>query len=146
MAFREVSVLQIKELLRRWLNGEGERTIARAAGVARTTARNYIMAALELGVDRSGGDSQLTDELIGQICERVRPRRPDGHGESWRRLLNEEEQIRSWVRGPQRREDRHPAPPPRHRGPSSNTCSLRFGTLRCRSAQDDSSCRRPATR
>ena len=65
MAFREVSVLQIKELLRRWLNGEGERTIARAAGVARTTARNYIMAALELGVDRSGGDSQLTDELIG---------------------------------------------------------------------------------
>jgi hypothetical protein len=41
MAFREVSVVQIKELLRRWLAGEGERPIARAAGVARTTARNY---------------------------------------------------------------------------------------------------------
>jgi hypothetical protein len=28
MAFREVSVVQVKELLRRWLRGEGERPIA----------------------------------------------------------------------------------------------------------------------
>lgn len=97
MAFREVSVVQIKELLRRWLNGDGERPIAKAAGVARTTARNYIAAALELGLDRAGGEDQLTDELIGQICERVRPRRPDGHGQSWRKLLQHEQQIRAWV-------------------------------------------------
>jgi transposase len=97
MAFREVSVVQIKELLRRWLHGDGERLIARGVGVARATARKYIEAALELGVDRSGGEDQLTDELIGQICERVRPRRPDGHGESWRRLLGEEQQIKTWV-------------------------------------------------
>ncbi|MGH9299284.1 MAG: IS21 family transposase [Acidimicrobiales bacterium] len=97
MAFREVSVVQIRELLRRWLNGDGERPIARAAGVARTTARNYIAAALELGVDRQGSEDQLTDELIGQICERVRPHRPDGHGGNWRRLLEEEKQIKAWV-------------------------------------------------
>jgi transposase len=52
---------------------------------------------VELGVDRSGGVEQLTDEVIGQVCERVRPRRPDGHGESWRRLLGEEKQIKAWV-------------------------------------------------
>jgi transposase len=97
MAFREVSVVQIRELLRRWLNGDGERPLARGAGVARTTARNYIAAAIELGVDRSGGEEQLTDELIGQICERVRPQRLDGHGENWRRLLPEEKQIKAWV-------------------------------------------------
>jgi transposase len=97
MAFREVSVVQIKELFRRWLDGEGERPIAEGVGISRTTARNYIAAAVELGVDRSGGVEQLTDELIGQICERVRPRRPDGHGESWRRLLGEEKLIKDWV-------------------------------------------------
>ncbi len=29
MAFREVSVVQVKEALRRWLSGDGERPIAR---------------------------------------------------------------------------------------------------------------------
>jgi len=97
MAFREVSVVQVKELLRRWLGGEGERPVAKAVGVARTTARGYIAAAVELGVDRSGGVEQLTDELIGQVCERVRPHRLDGHGPSWRALLAEEAQITEWV-------------------------------------------------
>ncbi len=97
MAYREVSVVQIRELLRRWLAGEGERPIAKGVGVARTTARSYIAAAIELGLDREGGERQLTDELIGQICERVRPHRTDGHGESWRKLLAEEERIKAWV-------------------------------------------------
>ena len=44
MAFREVSVVQIKEALRRWLRGEGERPIAQGVGVDRKTARRYIAA------------------------------------------------------------------------------------------------------
>jgi hypothetical protein len=98
MAFREVSVVQVKELLRRWLAGEGERPVAKAVGIARTTARGYIAAAVELGLDRSSGAEQLTDELIGQVCERVRPHRTDGHGASWRALLAEEAQITKWVK------------------------------------------------
>jgi len=50
MAFREVSVVQIKEALRRWLRGEGERPIANGVGVDRKTARRYIAAAIELGL------------------------------------------------------------------------------------------------
>ena len=66
MAFREVTVVQIREALRRWLRGEGERTVAQGVGVDRKTARRYIAAAMELGVERTGGEEQLTDELIGQ--------------------------------------------------------------------------------
>jgi hypothetical protein len=98
MAFREVSVVQVKEALRRWLKGEGERTVAHAVGIDRKTARRYIAAAVELGIDRSGGEDQLTDELIGQVLERVRPHRIDGHGEAWRRLLAEEDQIKKWIK------------------------------------------------
>src|ERR1022692_2436948 len=95
MAVREVSVVQVKEALRRWLRGEGERPIARGVGVDRKTARRYITAAVELGVHRSDGEEQLTDELIGQVCERVRPHR---HGEAWRTLLAEEQRITAWVK------------------------------------------------
>jgi transposase len=97
LAFREVSVVQVREALRRWLSGDGERPIARGVGVDRKTARRYITAAVELGVDRNGGEEQLTDELIGQVLERVRPDRPDGHGEAWRVLLGEEDRIKAWV-------------------------------------------------
>ena len=97
MAFREVSVVQIKEALRRWLRGEGERSIARAVGVDRKTARRYVAAALALGLERSGGEEQLTDELLGQVVEQVRPHRPDGHGAAWRTLLGEEERITAWL-------------------------------------------------
>ena len=95
--FREVSVVQIKEALRRWLRGDGERPIAHGVGVDRKTARRYITAAIELGVDRDGGEDQLTDELIGQVVERVRPHRPDGHGPAWRSLLAEEARIKAWL-------------------------------------------------
>jgi len=48
-------------------------------------------------VDRAGGEDQLTDELIGQVLERVRPRRPDAHGQAWRDSLAEEDRIKAWV-------------------------------------------------
>jgi hypothetical protein len=59
---------------------------------------HLIAAALELGVERSGGEGQLPDEPLGQLVERVRPHRPDGHGEAWWRLLNHEQQITTWVK------------------------------------------------
>jgi DNA-binding CsgD family transcriptional regulator len=91
-------VVQVREALRRWLQGAGERPIARAAGISRGTARRYITAALTVGVDREGGEEQLTDELVGQICELVRPSRPDGHGEAWQRLVPYEADIKEWVK------------------------------------------------
>lgn len=86
-------MVEVREVLRRWVRGEGERPAARTAGVDRKTARRYIAAGLEAGLVRNGDESQLTDELIGLVCEKVRPSRPDGHGDAWRALLAEEEAI-----------------------------------------------------
>ena len=119
MAFREVTVVQIKEALRRWLRGEGERTIARGVGVDRKTARRYIAAASELGVDRDGGEDQLTDELIGQLVERSARTAPTATARRGGSLLGEEEQIKAWVNdGPHRRQDRDPARAQRRRRPA----------------------------
>ena len=45
MVFREVSVIEIREVLRSWLAGAGLRTVAAQAGVDRKTARRYVEAA-----------------------------------------------------------------------------------------------------
>jgi hypothetical protein len=49
MGYRELSRMEIIEVIRRWQLGES-RAIARASGVARETVRKYLRAAEELGV------------------------------------------------------------------------------------------------
>lgn len=97
MSFREVRVHEIREVLRLWLRGEGQRSTARRAAVDRKTVRRYVEAAMACGLDRQGGEGQLTDELIGQVCERVRPHRADGHGEAWATLKANHDQLEAWL-------------------------------------------------
>jgi hypothetical protein len=59
---------------------EGRGPHCLGCGFDRKTARRYITAAVELGVDRSGDEEQLTGELTGQVCERVRPCRRAPYG------------------------------------------------------------------
>ena len=68
MSFREVRVHEIREVLRLWLRGEGHRSVARHAAVDRKTVRRYVEAAVACGLHRDGGEEQLTDGLIGQVC------------------------------------------------------------------------------
>jgi hypothetical protein len=97
MAFREVSVVEVREVLRGWLGGAGLRTVAGRAGVDRKTARRYVTAAEAAGVVRDGGVAQLTDEVIGQVVGAVRPARAGGHGQAWEALEAEREQVSEWV-------------------------------------------------
>ena len=60
MAFREVRVHEVQEVLRHWLGSElGLRPIAERAGVDRKTARRYVEAAVAAGLVRDGGEGQL---------------------------------------------------------------------------------------
>ena len=67
MAFREVLVTQVREVLRAWLGGAGKRPAARRAGVDVKTAARYIRAAQAAGLARGGDELQLSDELLGQV-------------------------------------------------------------------------------
>jgi transposase len=98
MAFREVAVTEICEVLRAWLLGAGLRQVAARAGVDRKTARRYVAAAVEAGLARDGGLAQLTDELVGQVAQVVRPVRPGGHGQAWEQLEARHAEIEGWVR------------------------------------------------
>ena len=98
--FREVSVIEVREVLRAWLSGVGLRRVGAVAGVDRKTARRYVAAAEAAGLDRDCdcGVKQLTDELIGAVVEAVRPDRPQGHGAAWEALQANHARIEKWVK------------------------------------------------
>jgi hypothetical protein len=98
MAFREVRVFEVREVLRLWLRGEGVRSTERLAGVDRKTVRRYLIAAEEVGLVRAGGEGQLSDELVGAVVEAVRPHRVDGRGVAWRLLVANHELIEGWLK------------------------------------------------
>jgi predicted DNA-binding transcriptional regulator YafY len=65
MSYREVSVIEINEILRLWLEGRGLREVARLSGTDRKTVRRYVDRARACGLDRDGEVCQLSDELGG---------------------------------------------------------------------------------
>jgi hypothetical protein len=46
---------------------------------------------------QNGDETQLSDEVIGCVCERVRPHRPDGHGHAWETLRGEHDRLKGWL-------------------------------------------------
>src|SRR5690349_2786681 len=84
-------------MLRLWLQGLGLREVARLSGTDRKTVRRYVDRARACGLDRDGGDGQLTDELIATVIAGVRPSRPTGKSLPWETIAAEHEQIRAWL-------------------------------------------------
>jgi transposase len=97
MSYREVSVIEIREILWLWLQGRGLREVARLSGTDRKTVRRYVDRARSCGVDRDGDACQLTDELLAAVIAGVRPSRPNGKSEAWETIAAQAEQIKAWL-------------------------------------------------
>jgi transposase len=97
VSYREVSVVEVKEILRLWLEGRSLREVTRLAAADRKTVRRYVEAAQAAGVDRDDGPTALSDELLGTVIAAVRPDRPRGTGASWETIAGHHEQINTWI-------------------------------------------------
>ncbi len=64
MSYRELSMIDVKEVLRRWSAGQGDRKIARESGADRKTIARYTKAAIKLGLERN---CELTDEIVHDV-------------------------------------------------------------------------------
>ena len=62
MAYREVTRVEIEEVVRRWQAGEGLRRIASGTGISRVAVRKYVAAAEGLGLF-PGGPSPEEEQL-----------------------------------------------------------------------------------
>jgi hypothetical protein len=70
MAFRELTMIDVKEVLRRWSAGQGDRQIAREAGVDRKTAARYTAIAKSLFEP----GHPLTEDEVHKVAQRVQSR------------------------------------------------------------------------
>lgn len=96
--FREVDVVEVREVLRGWQSGVGLRVVAERAGVDRKTARRYVAAAQAAGLERGDGAAPPSDAVVGAVIAAVRPARPNGHGVSWDALEGRKVEVTGWVR------------------------------------------------
>lgn len=98
MAYREVTMVEVKEVLRLWLGEMGKRRIAARLGFDPKTVRGYIEAARTVGLERAAGAAALSDELIGQVLAARRSKAHRPHGDTWSRCAEQREFIERHLR------------------------------------------------
>jgi transposase len=96
MSYRELTMIDVKEVLRRWSAGQGDRRIGREAGADRKTVARYTEAAKKLGLAR-GHD--LTEEEVHQVAQCVQSRRVMLPSEEWSDVAQHRPRIESWLAG-----------------------------------------------
>ncbi len=95
MAYRELGVIEIREVLRRFVLGEGLRAVARGTGLDRKTVGKYVAAGLAVGVCRGG--AAPTDAQIAAIAAAVRPPQAGRPAGTAVRLVGYQPQIAEWL-------------------------------------------------
>jgi transposase len=83
MAFREVTMLEVKEILRLWLSGVPKKRIAQQLGFDVKTVRRYLAAARERGVEPAHGLAALDDTLVDAVVAATQPETGRPRGEGW---------------------------------------------------------------
>ncbi len=83
MAYREVTLLEVKEVLRLWLIGVKKKRIAGQLGYDIKTVRRYVAAAQAQGLVREHGPDGLKDEFVAAVMAEVRPVAGRSHGDGW---------------------------------------------------------------
>jgi transposase len=98
MGYRELGMVELREIVRRWQAGEGVRAIARGTGMDRKTIAEYLRAAQAVGVQPSG--TPPTDEQLTAITTARRPGRPSNAAApspEFDTLRPHTERIRTWL-------------------------------------------------
>jgi transposase len=80
MPFREVTMIEVKEVLRLWLVGAAKKRIAAQVGLDPKTVRRYVKAALGAGIT---SEATLTDERLAVLMATLQANPGRSHGDSW---------------------------------------------------------------
>lgn len=94
MSYRELTMIDVKELLRRWSAGHSQRKIARETGTDRATVKRYVDVAADLGI-QSGHD--FTDDEIHEIAQRVQARPLSDASAEWNAIATHKAKIEDWL-------------------------------------------------
>jgi transposase len=96
MAYRELGVIEIREVLRRFCRGESLRAIARGTGSDRKTVAKYVEVAVGAGLSR--GDPEPTDEHVAAVTAAIHAEAVGRPAAVPERLAQHREQIAAWLK------------------------------------------------
>ena len=95
MAYKEVSRVDIAEVIRRWQIGNSQRHIAAGTGLSRATVRKYLAAAEKVGVYREG--PAPTEEQLSLLAPVSRGGPRQAHAPTDDLLAPWGDQVYSWL-------------------------------------------------
>lgn len=94
MSYRELTMIDVKEVLRRWTAGQSDREIARATGTDRKTVARYVSMAKLLGV---GTEHAFDDGAVQEVAQAVQARRAPDSSEEWGDVARHRELVVGWL-------------------------------------------------
>src|SRR5437016_4104266 len=97
MAYREIGMMDIEQVMKRWLSGEKIRAVARSTGLDRKTVQRLIRLGQEAGL--KCGDAWPDEAKLQAIRERLgRPGAAPQQGPTEQALLARKPQIEVWLK------------------------------------------------
>jgi len=94
MAYREVRMFEVKEVLRLWMSGVPKRQIAVQLGLDVKTVRRYLHLARQCGLERERGPGGANEEIVVAVLARLQPPTGRPRSQGWALC----EQHRDFVR------------------------------------------------
>jgi transposase len=95
MSFRELTMIDVREVLRRLVAGQSARQLARDGVVDRKTAARYFEAARACSVT---SQTELTDALVAEVAQRVQARPLTPPSDAREVLDAHRERIEAWLK------------------------------------------------
>ena len=98
MAYREVTMLEVKEVLRLWLAGVRKKRIAAQLGLNVKTVRRYLRAAQGHGLTAAASPDELDDGLLAAVVSTIQPGTGRPHGDGWAACVAHRAVIERYLR------------------------------------------------
>ena len=93
--FREVTMIEITEVLRLWLTGTAKKRIAAQLGLDPKTVRRYVEVAGQTGLQPG---AVLTDEQIRDVLLALQPSGGRPRGDRWAACVEQRAVMEAWLR------------------------------------------------
>jgi transposase len=94
MAYRELTMIDVREVLRRWQSQQSIKSIARGTRVDRKTVRRYVAAAKALGIEAT---MELSDGVVHDVAQYVQARPQPSPSEAHQALLSQRQRLTKWL-------------------------------------------------
>jgi hypothetical protein len=98
MAYREVTMVEIKEVLRLWRAGTPKKRIAAQLALDVKTVRRYIGAAETVGL--APATPEPTEEQLAAVIAALAPDTGRPHGDAWQRCVEHRDEIEQLLAQP----------------------------------------------